>query len=50
MNLNKKETEFKLPEGSRHDPCLAIRTLPVVEAMTTLVLADALLMNRSSRI
>jgi chorismate synthase len=50
VNLNKEETEFKLPEGSRHDPCLAIRAVPVVEAMTALVLADALLMNRSSKI
>lgn len=35
-----------LPEGSRHDPCLAIRAVAVVEAMVALVLADALLMNR----
>ncbi len=40
---------FRLPEGSRHDPCVAIRAVPVVEAMTLLVLADALLMHRSSR-
>jgi len=41
---------FSLPEGSRHDPCVAIRAVPVVEAMGALVLADALLMNRSSRL
>lgn len=34
-----------LPETSRHDPCVAIRAVPVVEAMTALVLADAVLMN-----
>ncbi len=38
--------DFVLPEGSRHDPCVAIRAVPVVEAMCSLVLADALLMNR----
>jgi chorismate synthase len=45
----KKET-FLLPEGSRHDPSVTIRAVPIVEAMTALVLADALLMNRSSRL
>ncbi len=37
---------FYLPEGSRHDPCVAIRAVPVVEAMFALVLVDAMLMNR----
>lgn len=41
---------FQLPEGSRHDPCVAIRAVPVVEAMAALVLADALLLNRCSRL
>lgn len=34
----------------RHDPCLVPRAIPVIEAMTALVLADALLRNRSSRL
>lgn len=42
--------EFNLPQGSRHDPCIAIRAVPVVEAMGALVLADAILMHRSSRV
>ena len=50
LSLDKEEKEFKLPEGSRHDPCVTIRAVPVVEAMTALVLVDAFLMNRSSRI
>ncbi|WP_284452954.1 chorismate synthase [Parachlamydia acanthamoebae] len=37
---------FQLPEGSRHDPCVAIRAVPVVEAMLAIVLADAMLLNR----
>lgn len=40
---------FQLPSGSRHDPCVAIRAVPVVEAMAALVLADALLLNRCAR-
>lgn len=48
VSLAKEVTTFQLPEGSRHDPCVAIRAVPVVEAMMALVLADALLMNRAS--
>lgn len=50
VDLSGKSAEFKLPEGSRHDPCVAIRAVPVVEAMTLLVLADALLLNRSAKL
>lgn len=41
---------FALPEGSRHDPCVAIRAVPVVEAMVALVLADAVLCNRCVKV
>jgi chorismate synthase len=41
---------LNLPEGSRHDPCVAIRAVPVVEAMAALVLADLILLNRCSTI
>lgn len=37
---------LSLPEGSRHDPCLAIRAVPVVEAMFALTLVDAFLCDR----
>lgn len=50
LSVQKEEKEFQLPEGSRHDPCVAIRAVPIVEAMTALVIADALLMNRSARL
>lgn len=50
MTLDARETVMKYPEGSRHDPCVAIRAVSVVEAMTKVVLADFLLMSRSSRI
>ena len=32
--------------GGRHDPCVAIRGAPVVEAMAALVLADHKLVHR----
>jgi len=50
LDIKKEPQEFVLPEGSRHDPCVAVRAVPVVEAMAALVLADAVLMNRSARI
>ncbi len=50
VSLQGEKREFLLPEGSRHDPCVAIRAVPIIEAMTALVLADALLMNRSAKI
>ncbi|HYR68383.1 MAG TPA: chorismate synthase, partial [Candidatus Dormibacteraeota bacterium] len=40
-----KEREFAI--SGRHDPCLCPRVVPVAEAMTCLVLADALLRQRS---
>ena len=49
-DINGQETVFKLPEGSRHDPCVAIRAVPVVDAMCALVLVDALLMNRCAKL
>ncbi len=41
---------FQLPVGSRHDPCVAIRAVPIVEAMVALVLVDAYLYNRCVRL
>lgn len=46
LDLNGQPTLLQIPEGSRHDPCVAIRAVPVVDAMCALVLIDALLMNR----
>jgi chorismate synthase len=43
LTVQGKAALFTLPQGSRHDPCVAIRAVPVVEAMAALVLADALL-------
>lgn len=50
LTLSEEEALFHLPVGSRHDPCVAIRAVPVVEAMTAIVLADALLINRCAKL
>ena len=46
VTLEGEPASFELPKGSRHDPCVAIRATPVVEAMAALVLADMVLLNR----
>ncbi len=48
VSLKREKATFQLPETGRHDPCVAIRAVPIVEAMTALVLVDALLMGRGS--
>ena len=50
VSLKGEKKAFRLPKGSRHDPCVAIRAVPIVEAMAALVLADALLLNRCCKI
>ena len=40
VDLEGMPTTYQLPEGSRHDPCVTIRAVPVVRAMMLLVLAD----------
>lgn len=49
VTISGEKTSFVLPSGSRHDPCIAIRAVPVVEMMASLVIADAILVNRSAR-
>ena len=40
-------TETDLRTKGRHDPCVGLRGVPVVEAMTACVLADAMLRHRA---
>lgn len=47
VTLEGIEETLQLPPNSRHDPCIAIRAVPVVEAMTALSLVDALLHHNS---
>jgi chorismate synthase len=50
MTVNSKGEEVELIGRGRHDPCVLPRAVPVVEAMTALVLTDHLLRNRNSRV
>lgn len=50
VSVQGKSSSFQIPPGSRHDPCVAIRAVPVVEAMVLLVVADAILLNRGVKL
>ncbi len=45
-SLNEAGEEIDLRTKGRHDPCVGLRAVPVVEAMVACVLADAMLRHR----
>ncbi|MBN1349950.1 chorismate synthase [candidate division KSB1 bacterium] len=47
VDRNGQPRLFQLPAGSRHDPCILPRIIPVLEAMTALVLADKWLIQKT---
>ena len=50
LDIEGNSDHIAMSNASRHDPCIAIRAVPVVTAMCTLVVADALLMNRCVKV
>jgi len=50
LNVTGERALLQFPTAARHDPCVAIRAVPIVEAMAALVLADAVLMQRCSNL
>ncbi|MDR2618654.1 MAG: chorismate synthase [Treponema sp.] len=48
--INRRGEKEELAIQGRHDTCIAPRAVPVVEAMTALVLADLVLLDRCSRV
>jgi chorismate synthase len=46
-SINEAGEPIEVRTKGRHDPCVALRAAPVVEAMTAFVLADAFLMHRA---
>jgi len=48
--IDRQGNPIELAIGGRHDPCVVPRALPIVEAMTALVLADHALRARTARI
>lgn len=49
-SVNQKGEKITLEAKGRHDPCVLPRAVPIVEAMTQLVLADFYLQDKSSKI
>jgi chorismate synthase len=47
QSINEKGEPIEVLTKGRHDPCVALRAVPVVEAMAACVLADAMLMHRA---
>lgn len=50
VTIDNEIVEYKVPTSGKHDPCIAIRAVPVIEAMTAISLADLLLMTRLNQI
>tara|TARA_B100001093_G_scaffold499723_1_gene549288 strand:+ start:2164 stop:3246 length:1083 start_codon:yes stop_codon:yes gene_type:complete len=49
-SVNQQGEQITLEAKGRHDPCVLPRAVPIVEAMTNLVLADLYLQNKLSQI
>ncbi|TDT45392.1 chorismate synthase [Maribacter spongiicola] len=48
--IDKEGNNIKTQGKGRHDPCVVPRAVPIVEAMTALVLADYALLNRTIKL
>jgi len=49
-SINTQNEPITLEGKGRHDPCVLPRAVPIVEAMTALVLADCYLMSKTNRL
>ncbi len=50
QSINNSGEEIALDAKGRHDPCVVPRAVPIVEAMTAMVLADFYLLNKTSKL
>jgi chorismate synthase len=50
QSINNSGEEIALDAKGRHDPCVVPRAVPIVKAMTAMVLADFYLLNRTSKL
>jgi chorismate synthase len=49
VSINEKKQRIKLQGKGRHDPCVVPRAVPIVEALTALVLTDFYLINQTRK-
>ena len=50
QSVDKDGIETVVKGKGRHDPCVLPRAVPIVESMAALVIADAILRNKTSKI
>ena len=50
QTINADKESIEMQGKGRHDPCVLPRAVPIVEAMSALVIADFILLNRVSRL
>ncbi len=48
VDIKGNTKKYKINRTSRHDMCAAIRAVPIVEAMCSIVISDLILLNRSA--
>jgi chorismate synthase len=49
-SINNKGEKIILNPQGRHDPCVLPRAVPIVEAMTAIVLLDHFLLNKTNKL
>ncbi len=50
QSIDKAGNEVTVSGKGRHDPCVVPRAVPIVEAMAALVMADFLLLHKTSKV
>ena len=50
QTINSENEITEITGKGRHDPCVVPRAVPIIEAMTALVLADYWLLNKTRKI
>ena len=50
QTINSENELTEITGKGRHDPCVVPRAVPIIEAMTALVLADYWLLNKTRRV
>ena len=49
-SINKQGNKGDINPKGRHDPCVLPRAVPIIEAMTCLVLIDSFLHSRTNKL
>lgn len=50
VDVDGNDVMLRMRKNNRHDPCIAIRAVPVVEAMCAIAILDMVLLNKTAKI